>query len=372
MLEQEEAEGQATNLPSAARSANLAKSRLVASGATSLPGWRELLDGPSPPLQDEGEEVDEDPGEFKHGWQRHASKALEQFEHAALLHALRGTTPRGPLPGRARLRSCSGPHSGEWLKAMPTSPALHFTNAEMLCALRRRLGLAVGAEGAWCEGRGRALDAHGHHRAACTRTGRNHARHRSLIAAWRQVFHEAGGHVPQRNVERMLRHTHVPVPPGDNRRLDLVVPGLAVERGLPLFCDVTCVSPLTGSGLARSGATMRDGAIVTDAHRTNRATYPEVEQSGLGRLLCLGVETFGRWGEDVLKILPTMAREKCRGLPGRIRQRAQIAQARRWWGLLSVAAQRSVARSLLREEGSDLAEAPLERPPLFADLPCCD
>ena len=36
-----------------------------------------------------------------------------------------------------------------------------------------------------------------------------------------------------------LANTHVLVHPDDLRRLDLVVPGLHVGRGLPLFCDVT-------------------------------------------------------------------------------------------------------------------------------------
>ena len=54
-----------------------------------------------------------------------------------------------------------------------------------------------------------------------------------------EVFVEAGGSVPDRSIERMLRDTHVPVPPADMRRLDLIVPGLGSDRGLPLFCDVT-------------------------------------------------------------------------------------------------------------------------------------
>ena len=67
---------------------------------------------------------------------------------------------------------------------------------------------------------------------------RLNARHTVLIAAWRQIFAEAGGQVPDRNIERMLSNTHIPVPEGDTRRLDLVVPGLNVARGLPeLVCS---------------------------------------------------------------------------------------------------------------------------------------
>ena len=106
--------------------------------------------------------------------------------------------------------------------------------------------------------------------------------------------------MPDHNIERMLRDTHVPVPQADMRRLDLIVPGFGVDRGLPLFCDVTCVTPITGNGFARSGATTINGAILRDATRDNVANYHEGLESGLGSLLCLGCEVFGRWADDVV------------------------------------------------------------------------
>ena len=162
------------------------------------PSWSDVLAGVRPP---EIADSDRDRGEWAHGWQYYASTALETREHLALMRALSGTTRRGPLPGRARLRSCRGRFAAEWMTVCPTTEALQFHNHELLFALRRRLGLGVAAAQGWCEGCGRPLDVHGHHRAACSRTARLHARHRWLIAAWRQVFQEAGGHVPRRNVE---------------------------------------------------------------------------------------------------------------------------------------------------------------------------
>ena len=88
-----------------------------------------------------------------------------------------------------------------------------------------------------------------------------HARHSLLVAAWRQVFVEAGGSVPDRNVERCLSSTHLQVAPWDARRVDLVVPGLNIDRGLPLFCDVTVHSPISGNGAARSGTSNRGGSL---------------------------------------------------------------------------------------------------------------
>ena len=76
------------------------------------------------------------------------------------------------------------------------------------------------------------------------------------------MFQEAGGQVPDRNVERMLRRTHIPVRPGDTRRLDLIVPGLNVARGLPLFVDVTVLTPLTGTGQPRPGTSNAGGRLL--------------------------------------------------------------------------------------------------------------
>ena len=84
--------------------------------------------------------------------------------------------------------------------AFPTSPATRLSNEEFTFALRRRLGLGFGTEAGCCEGCGHPLDLHGHHRVACNRTGRLHGRHRSLVAAWRQVFQEAGKLEPRLNV----------------------------------------------------------------------------------------------------------------------------------------------------------------------------
>ncbi len=88
------------------------------------------------------------------------------------------------------------------------------------------------------------LDAFGHHRTTCMRTGRVQARHKFLVQAWRRVFSEAGIVIPDRNVERCLRDTHINRGPHDTRRMDLVTPGVpGVFGGAPLFIDATMVSP---------------------------------------------------------------------------------------------------------------------------------
>ena len=175
--------------------------------------------------------------------------------------------------------------------------------------------------------------------------------------------------MPRRNVERFLHDCNVPLASGLQRRLDLVVTGLGVARGLSLLCDVTRVSPVTGTGEAREGFLTVDGGAVEAASRHRRnVDYPEVERSQAARLYCLGVEVFGRWGSEAQQLVRTAARECVTGLPARVRLGTQTRLLRRWWGLLGLAAQRAVARAVLRGTGADLAKGLLERIPGIAEL----
>ncbi len=169
----------------------------------------------------------------------------------------------------------------------------------------------------------------------------------------------------------MLRRTHVPVPRHDQRRLDLVVPGLNVARGLPLFCDVTVVSPITHNGHARPGTSNQGGSLLATAERNNSRDYAPVIESGLGALYCLGFEVFGRWGRQCIDLLPLLARERARGMHPRLRRGAALSYLRLWSGVISVALMKAVVAAAVRAEGADLATTSLEPVPCFADLPIC-
>ena len=263
-------------------------------------------------------------------------------------------------PGKARLDSCTGPFAFVWLTVCPTSDILTLKDAELQRAIRRRFGIAVSFDGP---------DPHRYGTMSGNRGGRLNARHSGLLAAWRQVFAESGGAVPDRNVERMLTDTHVPVPLEDQRRLDIVVPGLNVHRGLPLFCDITVISPLSGSGAARSGTSNRGGCLLEQAQRDNDSTYRDVITSGLGGLLCLGCEVFRHWGPQCVKLVPALARERSRGLHPRIRRGVALSLQHRWWGILGVALQRSAANAVLNSSaGSDLYTSLLEPEVWIPDL----
>ena len=154
------------------------------------------------------------------------------------------------------------------------------------------------------------------------------ARHSAILAAWKQVFCEAGARIPPQNVERLLRTTWVRVPSWDERRLDLVVPGLSVDRGLPLFCDATIISSITRFGEARAGTSNRGGALLERAERENNITYTEVAGSNLASLQCLSCEVYGRWGRQCVELVPKLARERSRGLARRVRRGAMLRRLR--------------------------------------------
>ena len=226
--------------------------------------------------------------------------------------------------------------------------------------MRMRLGLAICADGP---------DAHGYYRLADGAGGRTHARHKTVIAPWRQVSSEAGSEMPWWNIERMLATTHVAVQADSLLRLDLIVPGLNVAGGLPLFCDVTVLSPLTHHGRPRPGTSNVGGRLLARAQNENDNTYAAVTQSGLGSLYCLGFEVFGRWGKQSVELLPLLAREKSRGMHPRLRRGAALAYQARWAGLVSVGLMKAVAAAATRGEGADLATTTLEPAPALSDLP---
>ena len=225
--------------------------------------------------------------------------------------------------------------------------------------MRRRLGLAINNDGP---------DPFGHQRLADTLGGRTHARHRSMISVWRQVLSEAGAVIPDRNIERLLRTTHVAVPEGDGRRMDIVATGLNVEHGLPLFCDVTVVTPIARNGRPRPGTSNSGGSLLLQAERDNNNTYAPVLDSGLGALFSLGFEVYGRWARQCSDLLPKLAWERARFYSGRLKRGIALGLQNRWSGLLAVTLQKAVAAAATRDEGGDLDSCPLERAPSAGTL----
>jgi hypothetical protein len=329
-----------------------------ADGWANRPTWVDLAAGLRPPRPDNTEA---ELGEWRHGWQYHASENLEKNAQHQLkqLLALPSTRRNAACAGKARLLSCTGRFASAWMIVSPRTDALRFSNQELLIAMRRRLGVAISFEGP---------DAHGHASLATNVGARMNARHTEYNASWRQVLVEAGGQIPDRNEERMLRNTYVPVDPADTRRLDFVVPGLNVARGLPLFIDGTVVTPLSGAGMARPGTSNTAGSLLAEATTQNNENYHEVVDSGLGALYCLGAEVYGRLSAQAETLLPELARERSRGLHPRIRRGTALGLLHRWSGIVAVGLQRAVAHIVARDTGADLPRTQLEPLVCLADL----
>ncbi len=76
----------------------------------------------------------------------------------------------------------------------------------------------------------------------------------------------------------------------------MIAPRLDVEHGLPLFCDITVISPLARVGTARAGTSNRGGTVLGHAENDNHAKYREVSTSVLGAWMCLGCEVLVVFG----------------------------------------------------------------------------
>ena len=105
---------------------------------------------------------------------------------------------------------------------MSTESSLQLSNIQFLCALNRRLGLAVTPVQDQCEGCHQNLDQQGHHRSTCMGAGRVQLSHKPLVKSWRQIFFEAGTSITDRNVERRLGTTLINKGVDDSRRMDLI------------------------------------------------------------------------------------------------------------------------------------------------------
>ena len=147
----------------------------------------------------------------------------------------------------------------------------------------------------------------------------------------------------------LVRNMDLDVPvAADARRLEVVADGLPMWGGVQLAFDTTLVSALRGDGNPRRGASVRDGVALTEARRAKERVYPELVGPGArARLVVLALEVGGRWSAEATDFVSQLAKTKARSEPFLVRQRMEQAWRLRWTGLLTCAAARSFAASLL-------------------------
>ena len=165
----------------------------------------------------------------------------------------------------------------------------------------------------------------------------------------------------------LINTTVAGVNPNDRRRLDLVVHG-ASATGTALCCDATLVSPLHRNGQARSGAAEEDGVALRAARRRKERRYPELLNGGAATLVVLAFEVGGRWSTESWRFLKTLVRLRVHRAPQLLRRTAALGWHRRWTCLLSVAAQRALATTLLEPSATLALGSPGLNEPDLAEV----
>ena len=156
---------------------------------------------------------------------------------------------------------------------------------------------------------------------------------------------EAGGRA-QKNVDmRDMNPASLHV--FGDRKLEVLVTGLPLHDGAQLAVDTTLVAPLTRKGEARPKAWHEDGAAMVDARRRKEKRYPELLNSRRCRLVVTAHETGGRWSEEAYNFVLQLAAAKARSAPRVLQGSALFTWLRRWTALVSIAAQKAYANTLL-------------------------
>ena len=147
----------------------------------------------------------------------------------------------------------------------------------------------------------------------------------------------------------------------DQRRIEVVATRLPIWRGAQLVVNVTLVSPVRRNGRPQPRADTIDGAQMLEARKRKERTYQEIVHSRRCELVVLAMEIGGRWSEEATTFVRLLAKSKARSFPRILRKSIQAAFMHRWFGMISVAAQRSLACTLLDvpfEETTERSEEP--------------
>ena len=103
------------------------------------------------------------------------------------------------------------------------------------------------------------------------------------------------------------------------------------------------------------------------AEKDKERTYPELIDSAVLRLVTLACETGGRWNDTTADVVRKLAVARAREAPSHLRFAAALGWQRRWWSMIAVAAQDSLAATLVDDavvllDGQDGPE------PLLSDV----
>ncbi len=121
-----------------------------------------------------------------------------------------------------------------------------------------------------------------------------------------------------------------------------------------------------------------DGVAIEAAEQRKRQRYPELTRpSREAELVVMACETGGRWSERSAAFVQQLAAAKAQSAPRQLRGSAECCWQHRWAAILAVAAQSSLAASLLGHDPWSFArngftpglDRVLEGSPEFSRLP---
>ena len=79
--------------------------------------------------------------------------------------------------------------------------------------------------------------------------------------------------------------------------------------------DITVRCALAADGTAQPGAPRVDGAVCTRAREDKERTYSELLRGNRCRLVVVALETGGRWSEEALQFVESLAAVRARDAP---------------------------------------------------------
>ena len=223
---------------------------------------------------------------------------------------------------KTMLRSQSGPGAGAFLSTTPSNPLTRIDLFSFRTLLCRRLRLALLLSTRICRC-GRTIDPHGHHRAACARSGALARRGFAVESAVARVCREGGGRVA---TNRMIRDLDLAIPSaGDSRRIEVIVDGLSLFGGAQLAVDATMVSPVRADGLPREGAAARDGVALTSPSTEATDLPGAVRASAQVPTRCPGHRSWWTWSLETRDFLCALAVDLARSEPPLLCKRVEQA-----------------------------------------------
>ena len=167
------------------------------------------------------------------------------------------------------------------------------------------------------------LDMLGDHWASCMWSSGVRRRARPLERTSARIFCEVGACL-QENVQLRAMAIHG-IAGTDELALEVVAPGLALARGVPLGVDATKVSPLhcDGNPWFRADVVLR--VSLERASGSKATTCSELVASDAVQLTRLACEVGGRWSSKCAEIITELAAVWARAAPKHLQAAARLS-----------------------------------------------